>query len=106
MDETGKLIGNRIRTLRKRMQLSQEQLAENVNLSSKYLGEIERGQVNFSVDIAVRLAEGLQVELADLLDYQHEKSRGELISTINHLMQNANDDELKTIYRILNSVLK
>jgi transcriptional regulator with XRE-family HTH domain len=48
MAATHELLGKRIRALRKQKGMSQEQLAEQVGMSGKYLGEIERGQVNCS----------------------------------------------------------
>ena len=82
MADTNKLLGMRIRTLRKQKVLSQEQLAERVGMSSKYLGEIERGQVNFSVDIAEKISKAFGIELTDLFDYQHELNRKVLFRKI------------------------
>jgi len=48
--------------------LSQEQLAEKADLSYKYLGEVERGCVNISLDSLVRIAKALRVALHDLTD--------------------------------------
>ena len=106
MADTNKLLGKRIRALRKKNGLSQEQLAERVNMSSKYLGEIERGQVNFSIDIADRISSGLDIEMTDLFDYQHELNRKALMEKINSLIQDASDENLQSIFRIIKSILK
>ena len=106
MTDTNKLLGKRIRALRKKNGLSQEQLAERVNMSSKYLGEIERGQVNFSIDIAERISNALDLELTDLFDYQHELDRKTLMKKINSLIQDASDENLQLIFRIIKSILK
>lgn len=106
MADTNKLLGKRIRALRKKDGLSQEQLAEKVNMSSKYLGEIERGQVNFSIDIAERISNALDIELTDLFDYQHELDRKTLMKKINSLIQDASDENLQLIFRIIKSILK
>ena len=106
MIETNKLLGKRIRALRKKNGLSQEQLAERVNMSSKYLGEIERGQVNFSIDIAERISNALDIELTDLFDYHHELDRKNLMKKINFLIQDASDKNLQLIFRIIKSILK
>ena len=106
MEAVNELLGKRIRALRKQKGLSQEQLAERVGMSSKYLGEIERGQVNCSVDIVERISKALDLELTDLFDYQHKQNRKALLKKTNALIQNANDKELQLIFRILKSVLK
>ena len=106
MTETNELLGKRIRELRTRQGLSQEQLAEQVGMSSKYLGEIERGQVNSSVDIAGRISKALDLELTDLFDYQHGLTRKVLLGKINSLIKSASDKELQVIFRLLKSVLE
>jgi transcriptional regulator with XRE-family HTH domain len=62
-----RIVGRKIRTCRKRSQLSQEELAEKADLSYKYLGEVERGYVNISLDSLVRIARALGVRLRDLI---------------------------------------
>jgi transcriptional regulator with XRE-family HTH domain len=47
--------------------LSQEKLAEKASLSYKYLGEVERGYVNVSLDSLMRIAKALKVKLRDLV---------------------------------------
>ena len=47
--------------------MTQEKLAEKSNLSYKYLGEVERGIVNISLDSLVRIAKALRIRIYDLL---------------------------------------
>ena len=100
------LLGKRIRYLRRVKELSQENLAEKANISSKYLGEIERGQANLTIDITEQLAAALKMEMAELFDYQHEADSKHLKTRINTLVREATGEELKLIYRILKSVMK
>ena len=46
--------------------MSQEKLAERADLNSKYIGEVERGGMNISVDALVRIAQALKVRVNDL----------------------------------------
>jgi len=48
--------------------LSQEQLAEKADLSYKYVGEVERGCVNVSLDSLVRIAKALRIPLRELVE--------------------------------------
>lgn len=48
--------------------MSQERLAEKSDLSPKYLGEVERGVVNISLDALMRIAKALRVGVPDLVD--------------------------------------
>jgi transcriptional regulator with XRE-family HTH domain len=61
-----RIVGQNIRAYRKQARLSQEKLAEKADLSYKYLGEVERGVVNISLDSLVRIAKALRVKLRDL----------------------------------------
>jgi transcriptional regulator with XRE-family HTH domain len=61
-----RILGETIRTYRKQAAVTQEVLAEQAELSPKYLGEVERGIVNISVDALVRIAKALRVSVNDL----------------------------------------
>jgi transcriptional regulator with XRE-family HTH domain len=104
--ESKLLVGRRIRSLRKLRDFSQEQLAEKADISSKYLGEIERGRSNLTIDIMERLAAALEVSIVDFFESQHESNRAILKQEIQSLIKGANDKELKTIFRVLKSILR
>lgn len=60
-------LGHRVRTLRRMMDLTQEELAEQLNLSASFLGHIERGTRVASLDTLVALCNALKVSPQDLL---------------------------------------
>lgn len=57
----------RVRAERKRLGLSQEALAEKTGLHRTYIGSVERGERNVSIDNIERIAKALSVKPADLL---------------------------------------
>lgn len=61
-----RLLGNNIRSLRKARDWSQEELGERAELSYKFVGEIERGTVNPSLESLEGIARALNVEVAKL----------------------------------------
>jgi transcriptional regulator with XRE-family HTH domain len=64
------LLGKRIREERQRLNLTQEKLAEDVNISTAYLGQIERGERSVTLDKLIPLANRLGVTIDFLLaDY-------------------------------------
>lgn len=72
-----KLMGQRIREHRKTKGLTQEQLAERIDISPSFMGHIERGSRISSLDTVMRLCEVLEVMPNELLtDMQMPK--GEL----------------------------
>ena len=56
-----------VRRIRDKRGLSQEKLAELANLHRTYVGSVERGERNVSIDNMERLAAALAVALRDLL---------------------------------------
>jgi transcriptional regulator with XRE-family HTH domain len=67
VEDVKKLVGNRIRQLRKGKGLSQEDLGDKSDLHYTHIGAIERGEKNWSIDTLVKVAEGLNVTVNDLL---------------------------------------
>lgn len=62
-----KRLGERIRQERKRLNLTQAQLAEDINISDTYMGAIERGERSLTLDNLVRLVNRLGVTIDYLL---------------------------------------
>ena len=54
-------IGTRIRREREKLGLSREKFAEIVGLSTYYIGQIERGDRNMSLETLFRISESLNV---------------------------------------------
>lgn len=68
--EIRQLIGERIRSLRKSYDWSQEELGERAALSYKFVGEIERGGVNPSLASLLGIANALNVDIAKLFTFE------------------------------------
>ncbi len=64
--EIRRLVGRKIRLLRKSKGWSQEVLAESSGLSYKFIGEVERGTVNPSLDTLFSISTALQIEIVGL----------------------------------------
>jgi XRE family transcriptional regulator, regulator of sulfur utilization len=60
-------LGENIRAQRKQLGLSQERLAERAELHPVYVGRVERGEENVSIDSLMRIAKALKVTLHDLV---------------------------------------
>ncbi len=61
IDNKLKDVGLRIREVRKSKRLSQNELAEMIQVSPSYLSDIENGKVNISLAVFMRITEALQV---------------------------------------------
>jgi transcriptional regulator with XRE-family HTH domain len=60
-------LGNRIKEERHKARLTQEQLAERVGCNESYIGAIERGYKNPSLEMIVNIANALNVTVDYLL---------------------------------------
>lgn len=62
-----KRLGQRIREERQRLNLTQAALAEAIDISNTYMGAIERGERNLTLDTLVRLVNRLGVTIDYML---------------------------------------
>ena len=62
-----KRLGKRIREERHRLNLTQAQLAEDIDISDTYMGPIERGERRLTLDTLVRLLNRLGVSVDYML---------------------------------------
>jgi transcriptional regulator with XRE-family HTH domain len=62
-----RLVAENLRTLRRRVGLSQEALADRAQVHRTYVGAIERAHRNISIELICRLAWALSVHPRDLL---------------------------------------
>ena len=104
--ESARRLGRRVRHFRAAKGLTQEKFAELCGISPRYISELERGEANVTVNILEPIAASLGIKLKDIFDIEHEAERGLLMGEITELLDCANDEQLKTIYRILHAVIR
>lgn len=99
-------VGQRLRHLRRVRGYTQEQLAERIDISPKYLSSIERGVENPTLDLLGRLAQGLQVELYELFQVtpaagQPDRLRQRLVELVAEIRL----EELPRLVRVLEALV-
>lgn len=67
MSELAAQIGVKIKSIRKIKAISQEHLALLCNIDRSYIGRIERGEVNLTVEKLYEIATALEVDMKELL---------------------------------------
>ncbi|SEF41464.1 helix-turn-helix domain-containing protein [Vibrio hangzhouensis] len=67
MNELAKAFGNNLRLMRKSKSISQDKLALLADIDRSYIGRIERGEVNITLEKAYQLAKVLGCDVRDLL---------------------------------------
>ncbi len=62
-----RLLGERIRKLRAQRRWSQEEFADICGINRSYMGRIERGELNLTLDSLEKVAKGLGTTVSALL---------------------------------------
>jgi XRE family transcriptional regulator, regulator of sulfur utilization len=104
MDER-KLLGQRVKHLRRIRGQTQEQLAERIDINPKYLSSIERGAENPTLDLLIRLAKGLQVDLYELFQFEEGAPPAQLRRMMERLMADVSRDDLPRVVRMLEALI-
>lgn len=100
-----KKLGLRIKELRKKKKLTQDELSELAGMNSKHLGEVERGAINISIQNIDKIAESLGVPLLILLDIEHQKSKEELSREIAKMVEGSSDEQVQLIHRVVTDIV-
>ena len=97
-------FGLRVKELRTARKITQYQLAELVNIDPKHISHIETGGSFPKADLIEKLAYALNVNYTDFFKTEHLQSREYLLKTINEILLQTSDKELKTIYKIISNL--
>lgn len=92
-----KSIGKRIKTARIRLDMTQERLAEQVNLSPSHLSNIETGTTKVSLPTIIKLANALQVSVDSLLTDSVVQSKAVFEEDIQTILSDCDDYEIRVI---------
>lgn len=96
-----KKLGKRIKERRVKCRLTQEKLAELVNLSVPHISHIENGQTKVSLEKLVMIANTLQTTVDTLLSDSIEESAAITGSEMMEVVSDCDRHEMKDLLRIL-----
>ncbi|WP_433943859.1 helix-turn-helix domain-containing protein [Paenibacillus sp. SN-8-1] len=86
-------LGKRLRQERRKMHWTQEKLAERIDVSDAYIGQIERGERSLSLDTLIRLANELGVTVDYLLHDSIEITDDQFVDQLRQIMMNRSAKE-------------
>ncbi len=103
MSEIAKIIGQRIRNYRTQLGLSQEKLAEMSGCHPTYIGQLERGEKNATLESIEKITVPLNVPLSKLFEKLDEKTVGERNIPLEcyEFLSAKSKEEQEQLYRIL-----
>jgi len=99
------LFGKRLRKFRKDRGLTQEQLAEKAGLHHTFIGAVERGSKNPSLDSISKISEALGISLRDLFPPNRLSSEADReVAELLDVVQGKSISELKLARAVLEDV--
>jgi transcriptional regulator with XRE-family HTH domain len=103
------IVGERIRYFRKNRRLTQEQLGQKVGLPQSYIGGVERGERNLSLETLERIIEALHLGAGEVfipVENKEQLKKDKLIDLISLKLKERDLSEIETIYTLIQEVLK
>ena len=100
-----KLLGKRIRELRKRKNINQEQLAELIRVEPATISNIENGKNYPSMINLENITKVLGVNFQDVFDFEHVDCEERLLEKINEILLK-NPDKISDFYKIVVAMTK
>ncbi len=104
MIDIRKIFGQRVRHYRKNKKLSQEQLAELCDLHPTYIGQLERGEKNASLETIMRVCEGLSVSPEVLFENIIPEQGRSTAQEIYNIAASLSDEKQKALLDIVEKI--
>lgn len=102
MSDLVKVIGQRIRNYRTEQNLSQEKLAELCSCHPTYIGQVERGEKNATLESIEKIASALSVSLSTLFEKLGAENNADNIPLkCYELVASKNKSEQEQLYKLL-----
>jgi len=76
------------------------------DINAKYLSNIERGKENPTLDMLIKFADALEVEMWEIFDFGHEAGLKELRETTNKFLKELDEDNLRMAVKLLRALVR
>ena len=94
------IIGERLKKARTDKKLTQEKLAEKLDVSIAFLSRIERGSSHISLKWLSQICDILEISEGSILNGSSNNSSTYLSSEFDELIKNTSPEKQKLIYKI------
>lgn len=96
-----KAIGERIKEIRIKKNLTQEHVAETCDVSPQHISNIENGKTKLSLGLLVQIANCLNVSVDELLSDVVNRSEMIVLKEVKEVFDNCNPEEIRLLLKIL-----
>lgn len=101
MSEIAKIVGQRVRNYRTEKGLSQEKLAELSRCHPTYIGQVERGEKNATLESIEKIASAMEVPLSKLFEKMGEDTSDSIPMKCYELVASKSKAEQEHLYKML-----
>ena len=106
MSDIKKPMEQRIRNNRTQKGLSQEKLAELAGCHPTYIGQLERGEKNATLESVEKIASAMDISLSELFDKLGKSGSNNIAAKCYDLVASKNEAEQKQLYKMLQEMDK
>ena len=100
------VIGERLKEARMKKNLTQEKLAEEIDVSVAFLSRVECGSTKISLPRLIEICEKLEITNGSILDGTSKTSNTYLNKEFSDLLKNCPSEKMKMIYDITKVIVK
>jgi len=100
------IIGERLKKARKTKKLTQEQLAEKIDVSVAFLSRVERGDIKVNLSRLNQICDLLDISMSYILTGTGSNSKNYLTDDFSNLLKNCPPEKLKLIYDIAKVIIE
>lgn len=97
-------IGNRIRTARRALNLTQEEASEKCDITSSFYGNIERGDKKMSLETLIKISKGLEISTDALLFGETFDKQEILIELLTNIQQKTSEKQFEKFLMLAKSL--
>ncbi|WP_138417933.1 helix-turn-helix domain-containing protein [Aquibacillus sediminis] len=103
--ELASIIGERLRLLRKKRGLSQEELAHLSCLHPTYIGQLERGEKNATLNTIEKVTSALEISIEELFQFQDPNNSQHELEILQQL-EMVDAEDRATILKIIDVLIE
>lgn len=100
-----KLLGKRLRELRKRKSITQERLSELIDVDPTTISNIENGKNYPAMNNLVNIVDVLGISFVEVFDFEHKGASDNLVDEIIDIMHK-NPESVELFYKIIKAIVK
>ena len=101
-----KLIGSRIKSARKRLGLTQETMAEYLDVTTGYISQVERGTTKISLDLLGKISVILDCDVSSLIHNSAIERSTYMVDDITELSRQLSARDRGVILLVIQSMLQ